>query len=69
MCPVCLATAAILAGSATGTGGLTALVVSTFRKRQPVEHFPANPNQKEDHDGDEPDRSTSSQDRLAPGMD
>ena len=30
MCPVCLATAAIIAGSATGTGGLTALVVNTF---------------------------------------
>ena len=28
MCPVCLATAAIIAGSATGTGGLSALVVA-----------------------------------------
>jgi hypothetical protein len=32
MCPFCLATAAIVAGSATGTGGLAALVATRFRK-------------------------------------
>ena len=63
MCPVCLATAAIIAGSATGTGGLAALVVRTIR-RQPLETtFPAIAN-KENHDGHEPDRSSSPQDRL-----
>ena len=42
MCPVCLATAAIIAGSATGTSGLTALVAITFRKpkpERPIPHF------------------------------
>ena len=36
MCPFCLATAALIAGSATGAGGVTALVASALfmRKRQ-----------------------------------
>jgi hypothetical protein len=62
MCPVCLATAAILAGSVTGTGGLTALVVSTFR-RKPDNQFPMT-TQKEDSDGHEPHNSSSAQDRF-----
>jgi hypothetical protein len=33
MCPFCLATAAVIAGSATGTGGVTALVAGVFLKR------------------------------------
>jgi len=31
MCPVCIATAAVIAASATSTGGISALVVSRFR--------------------------------------
>ncbi len=31
MCPVCFANAAIIAGSATGTGGLAALLTRVFR--------------------------------------
>jgi hypothetical protein len=68
MCPVCLATAAIIAGSATGTGGLTALVALTFRRGKPDDKFPTIPD-KEDHYGHEPDRGASSEDGLAPGMD
>jgi hypothetical protein len=30
MCPVCIATAALIASGATSTGGLTALVVKKF---------------------------------------
>ena len=63
MCPVCLATAAIIAGSATGTGGLTALVARRFRRRMPEDQFPTTT--KEDQDGHEPDSSSSSQDGLA----
>ena len=63
MCPVCLATAAILAGSATGTGGLTALVARQLWKRESKTQFPTT-NQKENHDGDQPDRGASPQDRL-----
>ena len=33
MCPFCLATAAVIAGSATGTGGVTALIAGTILKR------------------------------------
>jgi hypothetical protein len=34
MCPVCIATAAIIAGSATGTGGLTAFVSRRILRRK-----------------------------------
>jgi len=64
MCPVCLATAAILAGSATGTGGLTALVARTLSKRRSDNPFPTIAT-KEDHDVREPDRSSSPQDGLS----
>ncbi len=63
MCPVCLATAAILAGSATGTGGLTALVARQFRKRESKTQIPMT-EQKENHDGHHPDRGATPQDRL-----
>jgi hypothetical protein len=34
MCPVCLATAAIVASGVSGTGGLTALIAHRFRRRK-----------------------------------
>jgi hypothetical protein len=63
MCPVCLATAALIAGSASGTGGLTALVVSMFRRKSHSK-FPTNiephiKQEKENRDGHNPDRSSS----------
>ena len=64
MCPVCLATAVIIAGSAGGTGGLAALVAATFRTKKSGT-FPNTTTIKEDHDGHEYDRGSSSQDRLA----
>jgi len=63
MCPVCLATAAIIAGSATGTGGLAALLTRTIRRK-------VNPNpspiiaKKENHDGHQPRSSSSPQNGL-----
>ena len=63
MCPVCLATAAILAGSATGTGGLTALVARRFKKGKSTDQFPTI-KQKEIHDGHQPDTGAAPQDRL-----
>jgi hypothetical protein len=36
MCPVCLATAAVIAGSATGAGGVTAFVAQTVLRRKTV---------------------------------
>ena len=68
MCPVCLATAAIIAGSATGTGGLTALVARALRRK--ARQNPLSTTMiKEDQDGHEHDRSSSPQDRLPRGMD
>ena len=65
MCPVCLATAAIIASSATGTGGLTALVARKFRRRKPDDTIPITKQEVSDgHDSD-----TSSPDRLARRMD
>jgi|HubBroStandDraft_6_1064221.scaffolds.fasta_scaffold1724008_2 hypothetical protein len=64
MCPVCLATAALIAGSATGTGGLTALVARTLRKRRSDKPSPTIA-KKEDHDVREPDRGSSPQDGLS----
>jgi hypothetical protein len=61
MCPFCLATAAIIAGSATGTGGLTALVASKFRKRASAREFPGSIETKEDRHGYKPDGSPSSE--------
>ena len=58
MCPVCIATAAIIAGSATGTGGLSAFVVAKIMKRNPANDSPNRSTQKEvahgnEHDGNE----------------
>lgn len=60
MCPFCLATAAIIAGSATGTGGLTALVAGKIRRRKPDDKIPTT--KQEVTDGHNSD--TSSPDRL-----
>ncbi len=51
MCPVCIATAALIAGGATGTGGLTALFVKTFSKKEAAITIPAKPKSKEDRNG------------------
>jgi hypothetical protein len=36
MCPVCIATAAVIAGSATSTGGIGAFVVTRILRRKPT---------------------------------
>lgn len=36
MCPVCIATAAVIAGSATGTGGIGAFVATRILRRKPT---------------------------------
>jgi hypothetical protein len=35
MCPVCIATAAVIAGSATSTGGIGAFVATRILRRKP----------------------------------
>ena len=50
MCPVCIATAALIAGSATGTSGVMALVVTKFRKEKFATKFPKPAEAEEVHD-------------------
>ncbi len=57
MCPVCMATAAMIAGGAAGSGGLTALTVGIFRRKSRTVNFP-NPTETEEvHHGGEHERS------------
>ncbi len=60
MCPVCIATAAIIAGSATGTTGLSAFVVAKIFKRNPSTQFPEQTNAEEFHDDNEHDGNDAS---------
>ncbi len=43
MCPVCLTTAALIAGSVTSTGGLAAAVMKKFGGKSAVDNGPAQP--------------------------
>lgn len=55
MCPVCMATAAMIASSAAGGGGLTAITVGLFRRKDRVNNFPQNETE-EVHHGNDRDR-------------
>jgi hypothetical protein len=41
MCPMCLTTALLIAGSVTSTGGLAAIVIRTFGMKNAVDNNPA----------------------------
>jgi hypothetical protein len=43
MCPVCITTAAMIAGSVTSTGGLAALAIRKFGGNNAVDNRPAQP--------------------------
>jgi hypothetical protein len=43
MCPVCLTTAALIAGSVTSTGGLAAIAIRKFGVKNAVDNSPAQP--------------------------
>ncbi len=43
MCPVCITTAALIAGSVTSTGGLAAVVIRKFGGKNAVDNSPAQP--------------------------
>jgi hypothetical protein len=55
MCPVCLATAALIAGSATSTGGLAAIAIRKFGLNSAVEPQTVSTPAKEDHHGQQHD--------------
>ena len=56
MCPACIATVAMIAGTTSGIGGLTALVFRKFRVKIVTEQNYS----KESHDGKQPDKATTS---------
>ena len=61
MCPVCIATAAVIAGGAAGSGGLAALTVGLFRRKSREINFPKQTENEEVHHGDDHDSSGTSE--------
>jgi hypothetical protein len=59
MCPVCMATAAMIAGSAAGSGGLTALTVGLFRRKTLTSKILKPTNSEEVHYVDQHDGSSA----------
>jgi hypothetical protein len=51
MCPVCMMTAALIAGSLTSTGGLALIVIKKFGANSSGNHLPAQTTSKEDRHG------------------
>jgi hypothetical protein len=44
MCPICLTTAALIAGSVTSTGGLATIAIRKFGGKNAADNSPAQPN-------------------------
>jgi hypothetical protein len=65
MCPFCLSTAAIVAGSVTSVGGFSALVTGTFWKRKAHAVSANETEAKEVEDGDSNDRGDGEESRFA----
>jgi len=65
MCPFCLASAALIAGSATGTGGLTAIVAGTLFKKMRRKKFSEQTREVEVKDGNRSDGSKATESSLA----
>jgi hypothetical protein len=57
MCPMCFATAALIAGSGISTGGLTALVITKFCAKNSAPEFPLQTGAKEGQNDQHHDRS------------
>jgi hypothetical protein len=51
MCPACMATAALILGSATSTSGMAAFAPKKFRKKNAAEKISAQYKAKENQDG------------------
>ena len=56
MCPVCLTTAALIAGSVTSSGGLAAIAIRKFGVKSAVDKSPA---QRRNQDGNKHDGETA----------
>jgi hypothetical protein len=51
MCPVCITTAVLIAGSVTSTGGAAAIAIKRFGVKNAVDNHPASTSSKEDRHG------------------
>jgi hypothetical protein len=51
MCPLCVSTAMLIAGSVTSTGGLAAVAIKKFGMKNAVNNNPNPIPPKEDHHG------------------
>ena len=60
-CPFCIATAAIVAGSATGTGGVAAVVAGKLLRTKARKEIPETPNPEEVEHGDRDNGSEASE--------
>jgi len=49
MCPFCISTAVLIAGSVISTGGLAAIAIKKFGGKNAVDNKPAPTPSKEDH--------------------
>ena len=65
MCPFCLASAALIVGSATGTGGLTAIVAGTIFRKRRRKKFPEQSKEVEVKNGNRSDTSKATKSGLA----
>jgi hypothetical protein len=65
MCPFCMATAALIAGSATGTGSLTAIVAGAILMSRKRKTFPEQSEAEEVNCGNHCDGSEESDNGLA----
>jgi hypothetical protein len=54
MCPICITTAALIAGSATSTGGLAAIAIWKFGVKNALDKNPAERRNQDvnEHDGE-----------------
>jgi hypothetical protein len=64
MCPVCIATAAMIAGGTAGSGGLTALTIGLFRRKNRKGEFLKPTKTEEIHHGDQHQHNGTSKSRI-----
>jgi len=65
MCPACMATAAWIAGSAVSGGGLTVFFARTFRFKNGANDIATQNKSKENYDGNQHSRCTTSESGFA----
>ena len=69
MCPFCLATAAVVAASTTGSGGLAALVTGKLLRKSARKHLTEDTDTKEVQHGHDDNGSQAGESGFAQRMD